>query len=170
MEMELKQKQLQQQQHQHVEELHQRDDEEWLRGGEMMRPNVEMESSHGYGDKSSYAGSSSSSSSIWSRSAQWWGSHLPSNSAASPSPSPSPSSLPGANPFANPFGLMRPASSLAPPVRVRQMVAVHSAPPPRRPDIAPAPLRPPPQPLRHAEPSPGDGEVAARQLFSQLRL
>ncbi|MCO5561614.1 hypothetical protein L7F22_015235 [Adiantum nelumboides] len=81
-------------------------------------------------DKSAHIGSSTPStsfaapfSSLWSKSTQWWGSHAPSSSS---------SSAAAAAAVATTLGLRPPRS--APVVKVRQMVPVCSAPPPRRPD------------------------------------
>lgn len=150
--------------YQFLEELHQRDEDDWLRGETFNHPSLEREGAasaaaapYSDGEENSYRSSPSSSSSpsMWSRSAQWWGSHFPAYTSSA------------AAAFANTFGL-RPASSLAPPVRVRPMVAVCSA-PPRRPEVIPHRTPPStPQSLRDSDPS-VDGEAAAR-LFSQLRL
>lgn len=97
---------------------------------------------------------SSPFSSLWSKSTQWWGSHMP----ASPSSA--------AAVLASTLGL-RPASSMAPAVRVRQMVPVCSAPPPRRTDV-PALNRHPP-----TTDSPSlivDSEANLQQMLNSLRL
>eukprot|EP00250_Pteridium_aquilinum_P000583 c10668_g1_i1 orf=219-2285(+) len=135
---------------------------------------LEKDRSHGYGNnykdlqgenKSLYAAtgmaassstaspSSSPFSSLWSKSTQWWGSRMPG----------SPSSA--AAVIASTLGL-RPASSMAPAVRVRQMVPVCSAPPPRRTD-APVPSH---LPSTDSSLSMVDDEANVRQVFNSLKL
>ncbi|MCO5584811.1 hypothetical protein L7F22_038743 [Adiantum nelumboides] len=96
---------------------------------------------------------SSPFSSLWAKSTQWWGSHRPS----------SPSSAAAA--LANTFGL-RPASSMAPAVRVRQMVPVCSAPPPRRSD---PPVSSHHSTMEHSS-SLVESEANVNQLLNSLRL
>ncbi|KAI5080952.1 hypothetical protein GOP47_0004135 [Adiantum capillus-veneris] len=129
---------------------------------------LDIERNHSYGDtfkdaqldnKSAFTATSMAStpsspfSSLWAKSTQWWGSHRPS----------SPSSTAAA--LANTLGL-RPASSMAPAVRVRQMVPVCSAPPPRRAD-PPVSSRHPP--VDHSS-SLAESEANVNQLFNSLRL
>lgn len=108
----------------------------------------------------------SSSTSIWSRPAQWWMSHLPSSPASA------------AVAVAQSLGL-RPVSSMAPPVRVRQMVAVCSSPPPRHTavdTVATTNANANTHALHHRPPPPPDlsssigAETTACQLFDRLRL
>lgn len=110
-------------------------------------------------EKSAYGAAASPSatsfvlplSSLWSKSTQWWGSHMPgSTSSATAS-------------VASTFGL-RPPRSAAPAVKVRQMVPVCSAPPPRHPDNPARRLH-----LQN-EASYVDKEQEARQVLGKLRL
>lgn len=100
----------------------------------------------------------SSSSSVWSHPANLWASNSMATSVAQS------------------LGIRQP-TSMAPPVKVRQMVAVCSAPPPRRPAIDSAgssisnvsthPYLPNAQPLDHTSSS---SDTSACQFFSQLRI
>ncbi|MCO5608484.1 hypothetical protein L7F22_062694 [Adiantum nelumboides] len=106
-----------------------------------------------FGSTSIASTPSSPFSSLWAKSTQWWGSHRPS----------SPSSA--AATLANTFGL-RPASSMAPAVRVRQMVPVCSAPPPRRSD---PPVSSHHSTMEHSS-SLVESEANVNQLLNSLRL
>lgn len=136
--------------------------------GLAVNPCLEKEKNHSYGDTfigahvdseipfasaAMVSTSSSPLSSLWAKSTQWWGSHRPS----------SPSSA--AATLASTLGLRR-ASSMAPAVRVRQMVPVCSAPPPRRTD---APVPPRHSPTDHSS-SLADADANVHQVFSSLRL
>ncbi|KAI5079299.1 hypothetical protein GOP47_0004778 [Adiantum capillus-veneris] len=96
-------------------------------------------------------GTSSTSpfSSLWSKSAQWWGSHMPSTTSSA------------AAAVASSLGL-RPPRSAAPVVKVRQMIPVCSAPPPRPPDTQG--WGPPP----HSRET--DGTSESCQSLSKLRI
>eukprot|EP00249_Psilotum_nudum_P015856 c25555_g1_i1 orf=625-2046(+) len=113
---------------------------------------------------------SSDDSPVWSRagaSASEWGSQLSSATSASI--------------HINAFGL-RPATSFAPPVRVRQVAAVCSAPPARRSNLPPVRVRqvaavcsapPPRQPDRASlawDDDSSDREAGTQKMLSQLRL
>eukprot|EP00249_Psilotum_nudum_P004197 c17740_g1_i2 orf=725-1291(+) len=113
-------------------------------------------------DKSSYKSMGSSRTAA----SEWWGSQLPTASTSS---------------HMDAFGL-RPGTSLPPPVRVRQVAAVCSAPSPRRYNLLPVRVRqvatvcsapPPKQVDRAAKAVDGDssnGEAGTRNIFKQLRL
>eukprot|EP00250_Pteridium_aquilinum_P006769 c16612_g1_i1 orf=136-2220(+) len=89
-------------------------------------------------------------SSLWSKSTQWWGSHMPTSTSSA------------AAAVANTLGL-RPPRGAVPAVKVRHLVPVCSA-PPRHPDT---PARR--HPLHNDQPH-VDNELEASQLLSKLRL
>ncbi|KAH7351912.1 hypothetical protein KP509_19G020000 [Ceratopteris richardii] len=96
--------------------------------------------------------SSSPFSSLWAKSTQWWASHRSTGSSSAAA-------------IASSLGL-RPASSMAPAVRVRQMVPVCSAPPPRRAESSALSCHS----LFDHSSNLEDAEANVQQVFNSLRL
>ncbi|XP_024539615.1 double-stranded RNA-binding protein 5-like [Selaginella moellendorffii] len=124
-------------------EEHQRDEDEWLRGGSSeSKQDDRRELRDSEASSSSFSSMWSNPSSSHSRS-PWWGMSSPASSGFDGMPGP---------PYRAGYGM-------AQPVRIRSVVAVSAAPPPRR-----------PEPRVENESDSNDGEAATRQVLSQLSL